>query len=105
MKRTKNEILQIGVRLPEGLRANIERAAKKRGVSMNREFVDRVERSFELSSWLGEALEALHGTDMAVGLMRGYRAGFVTFDDQVKSKMRAWFEAKLEALPKERVKK
>lgn len=37
---------EIKIRMKEPLRAEIERAARRRGVSMNAEMVDRLERSF-----------------------------------------------------------
>jgi Arc-like DNA binding domain len=45
--RPVNEIVQIGVRLDEGLRRRIERAAFQRGQSMNAEIVERLRRSFQ----------------------------------------------------------
>lgn len=45
--RPVNEIVQIGVRLDEGLRRRIERSASQRGQSMNAEIVERLRRSFQ----------------------------------------------------------
>src|SRR5262245_48466358 len=45
--RAVNEIVQIGVRLDEGLRRRIERVASHRGQSMNAEIVERLRRSFQ----------------------------------------------------------
>ena len=42
-----NEIIQIGVRLEEGLRRRLERVASQRGQSMNAEIVERLQRSFQ----------------------------------------------------------
>jgi Arc-like DNA binding domain len=42
-----NEVIQIGVRLEEGLRRRLERVASQRGQSMNAEIVDRLRRSFQ----------------------------------------------------------
>jgi len=36
---------QVGLRLPEGLRKKIEKSAKRQGVSMNSEIVNRLEQS------------------------------------------------------------
>ena len=45
--RAVNEVVQIGVRLEEGLRRRIERVASQRGQSMNAEIVERLRRSFQ----------------------------------------------------------
>jgi Arc-like DNA binding dprotein len=42
-----NEVIQIGVRLEEGLRRRLERVASQRGQSMNAEIVERLRRSFQ----------------------------------------------------------
>jgi Arc-like DNA binding domain len=42
-----NEVIQIGVRLEEGLRRRLERVASQRGQSMNAEIVERLQRSFQ----------------------------------------------------------
>src|SRR5262245_31799938 len=44
--RPVNEVVQIGVRMDEGLRRRIERVASQRGQSMNAEIVERLRRSF-----------------------------------------------------------
>jgi hypothetical protein len=41
------EVIQIGVRLEEGLRRRLERVALQRGQSMNAEIVERLRRSFQ----------------------------------------------------------
>lgn len=46
MSRAASETIQLKVRMKEPLRARIEEAAKKRGVSMNVEAVNRLESSF-----------------------------------------------------------
>jgi len=40
-------VIQIGVRLEEGLRRRLERVASQRGQSMNAEIVERLQRSFQ----------------------------------------------------------
>jgi septum formation topological specificity factor MinE len=42
-----NEVIQIGVRLEEGLRRRLQRVASQRGQSMNAEIVERLQRSFQ----------------------------------------------------------
>lgn len=46
-KRKPNEVVQVGLRMPEALRDKVERAAKKSDVSLNSELVRRIELSFE----------------------------------------------------------
>jgi plasmid stability protein len=41
------EVVQIGVRLTDGLRRRLERVAAQRGQSMNAEIVERLQRSFQ----------------------------------------------------------
>ena len=64
---------EIKLRMKEPLRAKIESAARERGISMNAEMVDRLERSFErpaiVKSLLGEALELSFGSKLA-GLLQ-----------------------------------
>src|SRR4051794_26708753 len=47
MARKPTEYVQFKLRVREGLRAKIEREAKKRGESTNNEAVERLEKSFE----------------------------------------------------------
>jgi hypothetical protein len=49
----------IKIRLPEPLRADIERAARERGGSMNAEMVERLSRSFEMDAAYGPRTAAL----------------------------------------------
>lgn len=46
VRRRQTAKADLKIRLKEPMRARIERAASKRGVSMNAEMVDRLERSF-----------------------------------------------------------
>ena len=52
-KRGKSPRAQVPLRIPEEQRARIEKAAKSRGVSMNTEIIERLERSFEIEDRLG----------------------------------------------------
>ena len=52
-KRGKSPRAQVPLRIPEAQRARIEKAAKARGVSMNAEIVERLERSFQTEDRLG----------------------------------------------------
>jgi hypothetical protein len=63
-KRGKSPRAQVPVRIPEALRARIEKAAKETGQSMNAEIIDRLEGSFGTEDRLGgpqlvELLEAM----------------------------------------------
>jgi hypothetical protein len=99
MSRNKSATVQIGVRLPESLRANIEKAAKQRGVSMNAEFIARIERSIGLSGLLGEVLEQMHGSDIAMGMMAAHRHGVLHFRPSDKAAIRDWLNKWVDSLP------
>jgi glucose-6-phosphate-specific signal transduction histidine kinase len=47
MARRPSDIVQPNLRIQERLRRQLEQAAKKNGVSLNREMVNRLERSFD----------------------------------------------------------
>ena len=52
-KRGKSPRAQLPLRIPEALRARIERAAKETGNSMNAEIRERLEESFDIEDRLG----------------------------------------------------
>ena len=52
-KRGKSPRAQVPLRIPEALRARLEKAAKAGKVSMNAEIVERLQRSFETEDRLG----------------------------------------------------
>jgi hypothetical protein len=52
-KRGKSARAQVPLRIPEALRARIDRAAKEAGNSMNAEIGERLERSFETEDRFG----------------------------------------------------
>ncbi len=52
-KRGKSPRAQVPLRMPEALRARIEKAAKETGQSMNAEIIDRLEGSFGTEDRLG----------------------------------------------------
>jgi hypothetical protein len=68
-KRSRSDTVQLKLRIKEPWRAKVEAAAKARGVSLNAELADRIERSFSyereyggretaaLLRWLGAAAE------------------------------------------------
>jgi hypothetical protein len=47
-KRGKSARAQVPLRIPEALRARIEKAAKETGNSMNAEILNRLEGSFDI---------------------------------------------------------
>jgi hypothetical protein len=68
-KRKTTDQVQINVRMREGLRAKLELSAKKNYESLNREIVDRLERSFDRQELLVEALTLAYGNHLAAILM------------------------------------
>lgn len=52
-KRGASVRAQVPLRIPEALRARIEKAAKETGQSMNAEIIDRLEKSFGIEDRLG----------------------------------------------------
>jgi hypothetical protein len=69
MKRDAKAMADIKIRIREPLRAEIERAAKRRGISMNAEMNERLSASYERGRVLDEALNFAYGEDGA-GLLR-----------------------------------
>ena len=68
MDRDESETVQVGLRLKEPLRAAIEEAARRRGMSMNAEIVCRLERSFERRELVDIAAMSRAVTDL-VGIL------------------------------------
>jgi hypothetical protein len=64
-KRKEADTVQISVRAKEPLRRQLEEAAKERGVSMNVEIIDRLQRSFENE----RRIEEIFGSREVYGLM------------------------------------
>jgi hypothetical protein len=64
-KRKESATVDIKIRMKEPLRAEIEKAATRRGVSMNAEMVDRLERSFSDEAWASHVFEARYGKQLA----------------------------------------
>jgi hypothetical protein len=78
--RKQSELVGLRVRFREPLRKKLEVAAAKRGVSLNTELVDRLERSFSaeaveqvVSSKLDRALDSIW-TALAEGARQGKQA-------------------------------
>ncbi len=57
MTRKSTDLIAPNLRIREALRYRLEKAARKRGVSLNREMTDRLEGSFDLPKL--QALETL----------------------------------------------
>ena len=73
-KRKKTATVQLKVRMKEPLRGQLEKAAKARGVSLNSEAVDRLDRSFHNQALVNEVLEAMFGKPLAATLLTIGRA-------------------------------
>ncbi len=69
-KRKKTDIVQLGLRIKEGLRTKIEQAAENAGCSMNEEAAFRIQQSFldEENLFKDQALMAL--VQLLVGTIR-----------------------------------
>lgn len=63
VKRKKTAIVQLKVRMREPLRAHLEKAAAARGISLNSEIVDRLERSMDRSVLLEDVLGLAYGRE------------------------------------------
>jgi hypothetical protein len=69
VRRAKSETVQLKVRMKEPLRAMLEKAADERGISMNTEAVDRLQRTFQNQKVLQEALDLSFGPQISGILM------------------------------------
>ena len=73
--RKQSATVDLKVRMKEPLRAKIEKAAKRRGVSMNAEAVERLERSFDKEDdWGGAELRNM-ARIMSAAFERGGKRG------------------------------
>lgn len=68
-KRDQTALVQLKVRMREPLRARMEQDAKRRGVSINAEIVDRLERSLDRADLLPEVMSLNYGEELAGVLM------------------------------------
>ena len=76
-KRGKSARAQVPLRIPEALRARIEKAAKARSKSMNAEILERLERSFHIENRFGgpgliEMIEKMASVMRPAGELSGY---------------------------------
>jgi hypothetical protein len=88
-KRPRTAIVQIGLRLPEPLRAHLEKAAKERGVSINAEIVTRLEHSRDRAGLLYEVLELAYGPALAPMLAEAQRHDLLRLRVGDKDKIKA----------------
>jgi hypothetical protein len=98
-KRSKTATADLGLRVKETLRSQIERAAKANGVSMNAEIVDRLERSFrpEGNSLLSAIIRHAIGSDPKyVPPVDGRTFGF---SPDVKTLLKARLAAFVDSVP------
>ncbi len=70
-EREPTAVVQLKVRMREPLRARIDDAAQRRGVSMNAEIVERLERSFLIQDPTVESIARM----MAIAFLRGGQRG------------------------------
>jgi ribosomal protein L18E len=64
MARAESKTVQVGLRIKEPLRAALEEAARRRGMSMNAEIAWRLERSFERRDLVDVAIMSRAVTDL-----------------------------------------
>jgi len=62
-KRELTDVVQLKVRMPEWLRADLEKAASKKGLSLNQEMVNRLAESFAIDR-SDEFFERIHVADV-----------------------------------------
>ncbi|HUF80029.1 MAG TPA: Arc family DNA-binding protein, partial [Burkholderiales bacterium] len=67
-KRKLSDTVDIKLRMKEALRARVERAAGKRGVSMNAEMVSRLEQSFDDEDRIAHFRPLIYGRQLAAVL-------------------------------------
>ena len=99
VKRSKTAIIQIKVRMREPLRAHLEQAAKRRGVSLNNEIVDRLETSRERVGLLEEVLAIAYGPVWGAFFADAHRNGVLVFRNQDKATILAALTKFIDALP------
>jgi hypothetical protein len=73
--RSEDAVVQLKARMREPIRAELEASAKRRGVSLNAELVDRVEKSFAEEDAFGGPEIANMARLMAAAFLRGGQAG------------------------------
>ena len=89
MRRKKTDIVQLKVRLREPLRVQIEKAARRTGISMNAEIVGRLERSFVEETNFESALSQMAGEE---ALFRAMLMGLGSLRNDERLKGKSWIE-------------
>jgi hypothetical protein len=97
MKRPESDTVQLKVRMKEPLRAQLEKAAAKRGVSLNTEATDRLQQTFLNQKVLQEALDLSFGTQISelliiIGDVMRSTAQTVTFAARGDPSLEIWSE-------------
>jgi hypothetical protein len=97
VRRAKSETVQLKVRMKEPLRAMLEKAADERGISMNTEAVDRLQRTFQNQKVLQEALDLSFGAHisgllMIIGDVMRATAQTVSFAENGDPSLEIWSE-------------
>jgi hypothetical protein len=97
VRRAKSETVQLKVRMKEPLRAMLEKAADERGISMNTEAVDRLQRTFQNQKVLQEALDlsfgpSISGLLMVIGDVMRTTAQTVSFASTGDPSIENWSE-------------
>jgi hypothetical protein len=103
-KREKNVIVDVGLRVKEGLRENIERAAEANGNSMNAEIVQRLERSFMAQGLLKDALVYAYGPVAGAMFAEAHVHGMFSFKDEkqkqdFRERAVRWLTSSIDAVP------
>ena len=87
VKRSKTAVVQTGLRIREPLRIHLEKAAKDRGVSLNTEINDRLERSMEHFGLLPEILTLAYGERWARFFVEAHKNGLLRLRHGDKEKL------------------
>jgi hypothetical protein len=103
VKRDKTAVVQTGLRIREELRGHLDKAARARGVSLNTEIADRLERSMEHLGLLQEVLTLAYGEQWASFFVDAHKAGILRVRGQdkaaMKARVRKFIDACIDALP------
>lgn len=97
--RDKKAVVQLKVRMREPLRAKLEKAATQKGVSLNSEIVERLERTCEREGLLEEVLTLTCGPEFAKVFTELLEKRRLAFRDADKAKVHKDLEMLLDLLP------
>lgn len=104
VKRSKKAVVQLGVRMREPLRAQLTKAAKAKGISLNAEIVDRLERSTTNMGLVEEILSLLFGPTTAKILAGAHVYGGILQltpgdKERLKTAGSAWMNEVIDSIP------